>query len=160
MERIEKLFPRYDETGKAIIHRAYLIAEQALKEQKRSNGEPFLEHPIAVARIACDEIGLSAECIAAVFLHEATRFFPETDIESAGFGKDVYTIVDGLNKISTIKPKDTRLEAENYKKLIVSYSRDPRVTVLKIADRLEVMRSLDMFPKASRERKVLETMML
>ena len=160
MERIEKLFPRYDETGKAIIHRAYLIAEQALKEQKRSNGEPFMEHPIAVARIACDEIGLSAECIAAVFLHEATRFFPETDIESAGFGKDVYTIVDGLNKISTIKPKDTRLEAENYKKLIVSYSRDPRVTVLKIADRLEVMRSLDMFPKASRERKVLETMML
>ena len=160
MERIEKLFPRYDETGKAIIHRAYLIAEQALKEQKRSNGEPFMEHPIAVARIACDEIGLSAECIAAVFLHEATRFFPETDIESAGFGKDVYTIVDGLNKISTIKPKDTRLEAENYKKLIVSYSRDPRVTVLKIADRLEVMRSLDMFPKASRERKVMETMML
>ena len=79
---------------------------------------------------------------------------------SAGFGKDVYTIVDGLNKISTIKPKDTKLEAENYKKLIVSYSKDPRVTVLKIADRLEVMRSLDMFPKLSRERKVLETMML
>ena len=72
----------------------------------------------------------------------------------------MYTIVDGLNKISTINPKDTRLEAENYKKLIVSYSRDPRVTILKIADRLEVMRSLDMFPKLSRERKVLETMML
>ncbi|MDE5732423.1 MAG: TGS domain-containing protein, partial [Bacteroidales bacterium] len=70
------------------------------------------------------------------------------------------TIVDGLNKISTIKPKDTRLEAENYKRLIVSYSKDPRVTVLKIADRLEVMRSLDMFPKLSRERKILETMML
>jgi GTP pyrophosphokinase len=85
---------------------------------------------------------------------------PETDITSAGFGKDVYTIVDGLNKIATINPKDTRLEAENYKRLIVSYSKDPRVTVLKIADRLEVMRSLDMFPKASRERKVLETMML
>ena len=113
-----------------------------------------------MAKIACDEIGLSAECIAAVFLHEATRFFPETDIRSAGFGKDVYTIVDGLNKISTIKPKDTRLEAELYKKLIVSYSRDPRVTVLKIADRLEVMRSLDMFPKLSRERKILETQML
>ena len=160
MERIERLFPRYDETGKAMIYKAFRIAEEALKEQTRSNGNPFIEHPIAVARIACDEIGLSAECIAAVFLHEATRFFPETDITSAGFGKDVYTIVDGLNKISTIKPKDTRLEAENYKKLIVSYSKDPRVTVLKIADRLEVMRSLDMFPKLSRERKVLETMML
>ena len=157
---IDELFPRYDETGKELVLRAYEIADKALKEQTRSNGHPFIEHPVAVARIACDEIGLSAECIAAVFLHEATRFFPETDIMSAGFGKDVYTIVDGLNKISTIKPKDTKLEAENYKKLIVSYSRDPRVTVLKIADRLEVMRSLDMFPKLSRERKILETMML
>ena len=160
MEQIERLFPRYDDQGKNIIYKAFQIAAQALKDQTRSNGAPFMEHPIAVARIACDEIGLSAECIAAVFLHEATRFFPETDIASGEFGKDVYTIVEGLNMISTIKPKDTRLEAENYKKLIVSYSRDPRVTVLKIADRLEVMRSLDMFPKLSRERKVLETMML
>ena len=151
---------RYDQAGQDLILKAYNIASEALKGQTRGNGQPFIEHPVAVAKIACDEIGLSAECIAAVFLHEATRFFPETDIRSAGFGKDVYTIVDGLNKISTIKPKDTRLEAELYKKLIVSYSRDPRVTVLKIADRLEVMRSLDMFPKLSRERKILETQML
>ena len=160
MERIHELYPRYDEAGLNMIQSAYEIASKALKEHTRSNGSPFIEHPDAVARIAYEEIGLSAECIAAVYLHEATRFFPETDIMSAGFGKDVYTIVDGLNKISTIKPKDTKLEAENYKKLIVSYSKDPRVTVLKIADRLEVMRSLDMFPKLSRERKVLETMML
>lgn len=113
-----------------------------------------------MAKIAYDEIGLPAECIAAVYLHEAMRFAPETDISTGNFGKDVLTMVDGLNKISTIKPKDTRLEAENYKKLIVSYSKDPRVTVLKIADRLEVMRSLDNFPKLSRERKILETMML
>ena len=160
MDRFDELYPRYDEGGKEMIRSAYSIAAEALKEHKRSNGNPFIEHPDAVASIAYEEIGLSAECIAAVYLHEATRFFPETDITSAGFGKDVYTIVDGLNKISTIKPKDTKLEAENYKKLIVSYSKDPRVTVLKIADRLEVMRSLDMFPKLSRERKVLETMML
>ena len=160
MNRTEELFPRYDEAGRQMISKAYDIAAEALKDHKRSNGHPFIEHPDAVAMIAYEEIGLSAECIAAVYLHEATRFFPETDIISGSFGKDVYTIVDGLNKISTINPKDTRLEAENYKKLIVSYSRDPRVTVLKIADRLEVMRSLDMFPKLSRERKVLETMML
>lgn len=157
---ITNIFPRYDQAGQDLILKAYNIASEALKGETRGNGQPFIEHPVAVAKIACDEIGLSAECIAAVFLHEATRFFPETDIRSAGFGKDVYTIVDGLNKISTIKPKDTRLEAELYKKLIVSYSRDPRVTVLKIADRLEVMRSLDMFPKLSRERKILETQML
>lgn len=160
MDRIYELYPRYDENGHQMIRSAYGIASMALKDHTRSNGNPFIEHPDAVAKIAYEEIGLSAECIAAIYLHEATRFFPETDITSAKFGKDVYTIVDGLNKISTINPKDTRLEAENYKKLIVSYSRDPRVTVLKIADRLEVMRSLDMFPKLSRERKVLETMML
>ncbi len=157
---IKDIYPRFDEAGHEMIGRAYAIASEALKEHTRSNGAPFIEHPDAVAKIAYEEIGLSAECIAAVYLHEATRFHPETDIASAKFGKDVYTIVDGLNKISTINPKDTRLEAENYKKLIVSYSKDPRVTVLKIADRLEVMRSLDMFPKLSRERKVLETMML
>ena len=89
MERIEKLFPRYDENGKAMIYKAFKIAEESLADRKRSNDAPFIEHPMAVARIACDEIGLSAECIAAVFLHEATRFFPETDIMSAGFGKDV-----------------------------------------------------------------------
>ena len=160
MKRIDELFPRYDEAGRSLISKAYAIAEQTLAEMTRGNGKPFIEHPDAVAHIADEEIGLPAECIAAVYLHEAVRFRPETDITSAGFGKDVLTIVDGLNKISTINPKDTRLEAENYKRLIVSYSTDPRVTVLKIADRLEVMRSLDMFPKTSRERKVLETMML
>ena len=160
MEQIEKLFPRYDSEGKALIKKAYDIAAQSLEDLKRSNGKPFIEHPDAVAKIADEEIGLSAECIAAVYLHEAVRFKPETDIMCHGFGQDVLTIVDGLNKISTINPKDTRLEAENYKRLIVSYSKDPRVTVLKIADRLEVMRSLEMFPKTSRERKVLETMML
>ena len=160
MERIDELFPRYDEAGKSLISKAYNIAAEALAGLKRGNGKPLVEHPDAVAKIVDEEIGLSAECIAAIYLHEAVRFRPETDIDSAGFGKDVYTIVDGLNKISTINPKDTRLEAENYKRLIVSYSKDPRVTVLKIADRLEVMRSLEMFPKASRERKVLETMML
>lgn len=160
MEHIGISFPRFNAAGKAMIEKARSIAEAALADRRRGNGHPFIEHPDAVARIADEEIGLSAECIAAVYLHEAARFCPDTDIVSSGFGQDICTIVDGLNKISTIKPKDTRLEAENYKRLIVSYSKDPRVTVLKIADRLEVMRSLDLFPKASRERKVLETMML
>ena len=160
MDFIDELFSRYDDNGREMVRSAYRIASEVLKDTFRSNGHPFIEHPEAVAKIVYDEIGLSAECVAAVYLHEATRFFPETDINAAGFGKDVYTMVEGLNKISTINPKDTRLEAENYKRLIVSYSTDPRVTVIKIADRLEVMRSLDMFPKPSRERKVLETMML
>ena len=161
MDTIDELFPSFDEKGKGLIREAYSIAEKALEGQTRGNGKPFIGHPVGVAKIAADEIGLPAECVAAVFLHEAMRFHPETDIVSGHtFGKDVLTMVDGLNKISTIKPKDTRLEAENYKKLIVSYSKDPRVTVLKLADRLEVMRSLEIFPKLSRERKILETLML
>ena len=161
MDLTDELFPNYDENGRNLIRKAYGIASEALADHTRGNGKPFIEHPVNVARIAADEIGLPAECIAAIFLHEAQRFHPETDIMAGeDFGKDVRTMVDGLNRISTIKPKDTKLEAENYKRLIVSYSKDPRVTVLKLADRLEVMRSLDIFPKLSRERKILETLML
>ena len=141
-----------------IVQRARAIAYQALRDDLRSNGHPFIEHADGVVRIVSDEIGLGFECLAAVYLHEATRFHPEVDI--SGFPEEILKMVDGLNQIATIRPKDTRLEAENYKKLIVQYSADPRVTVLKIADRLEVMRNLYMFPKASRESKILETLML
>ena len=176
------MFPDFSDSGKKLVRKAYAIACHSLEGQTRGNGKPFIEHPVNVAKIAADEIGLPAECIAAVFIHEAMRFqethnpaeFLAVMMKKAGlrdevpsqkeiistFGNDVLTIVDGLNKISTIKPKDTKLEADNYKKLIVSYSRDPRVTVLKLADRLEVMRTLDIFPKLSRERKILETLML
>ena len=167
-ELISEKFPQYDDAGRELVRRAYLIAAKALEGEVRSNGHDFIEHPLNVALIASDEIGLTADCIAAVFLHEATRKHPELDLRKgelcgmslSGFPEDVYTMVDGLNKIAKIKPKDTRLEAENYKKLIVQYSTDPRVTVLKLADRLEVMRNLDSFPKSSRENKLLETLML
>lgn len=148
----------YLRTMDALIEKARAVALDALKDETRYDGTPFMQHPDNVARIVADEIGLPMECVAAVYLHEATRTHKEVDISS--FPKDVRKIAEGLNKISTIKPKDTRLEAENYKKLIVQYSTDPRVVVLKIADRLEVMRSLSIFPKASREQKLLETMML
>ena len=157
----DSLFPHYSEEGRQLIRKAWQVAEEALAGVTRSNGEPFFRHPLAVAKIVANEIGLPPECVAAVFLHEATRGGKvDIDIHSLKLDESVYTMVDGLNKISTIKPKDTRLEAENYKKLIIQYSTDPRVTVLKLADRLEVMRSLSIFPKADRERKVLETLML
>ena len=160
MERIDELFPAFNDEGKALVSAAYDIACKALEGETRGNGSPFIEHAENVAKIASDEIGFGPECIAAVFLHEATRGRQDIAIPEGVFGKDILNMVDGLNKIATIKPKDTRLEAENYKKLIVSYSTDPRVIVLKLADRLEVMRSLDLFPKASRERKQLETLLL
>ena len=142
----------------SLIEKARAVAVEALKDETRYDGTPFISHPDNVAKIVSDEIGLPPECVAAVYLHEATRTHKDVDIST--FPQDVRTITDGLNKISTIKPKDTRLEAENYKKLIIQYSTDPRVVVLKIADRLEVMRSLSMFPKSSRDQKLLETTML
>ena len=154
------LFQQYSAEGRDLIRKAYDFAEKALADEVRSNGTPFFGHPLAVAKIVSDEIGLPPECVAAVFLHEAVRKGSADDIRSLKLDESVYTMVDGLNKIATIKPKDTRLEAENYKKLIIQYSTDPRVTVLKLADRLEVMRSLAIFPKSDRERKVLETLML
>ena len=141
-----------------LIEQARALAWETLKEDLRHDGSPFFGHPDNVARIVKDEIGLPDSCVAAVYLHEAARLHPEVDLRA--FPQDVLTIVDGLNKISTIKPKDTRLEAENYKRLIVQYSTDPRVTVIKIADRLEVMRQLQIFPKTSRDQKLLETLML
>lgn len=143
------------------IEQARSIAEKYLQGQTRGNGHAFIEHPDNVVRIVKDEIGLGEDSIAAVYLHEASRQHPELmDTILAEFGEDIHNIVLGLNKISQINPKDTRLEAENYKRLIVSYSKDPRVMIIKIADRLEIMRSLDFFPKASREKKSLESLLL
>lgn len=160
MEPVEKLFPQYGPDGLELIRRAAALAEEALRDEQRWNGRPFFEHPLGVAKIVADEIGLPPECIAAVFLHEATRLHPGTDIRALGFDGSVCKLVDGLNKISTINPRDTRLEAEKYKKLIIQYSTDPRVTVLKLADRLEVMRNLQACPKGTRDQKVLETLLL
>ncbi len=159
MDLVAERFPHYEPAAQDLIRRAYDLAADAFREDVRYDGSPFIEHPLGVGLIASDEIGLPAECVTAVFLHEVERMHPERP-RAAGFPDEVYTMVDGLNRISTIKPKDTQLEAENYKKLIVQYSTDPRVTVLKIADRLEVMRHLGMFPGGARERKVLETLML
>ena len=141
-----------------LITKAREVALAALKDETRYDGVPFIEHPDNVAKIVEDEIGLPEACVAAVYLHEATRV--HRDIDIGAFPADVLELTEGLNRISTIKPKDTRLEAENYKRLIVQYSTDPRAVVIKIADRLEVMRRLGMFPKGSRDQKLLETMML
>lgn len=142
-----------------LVANARNVAAEALREELRHDGvTPFIKHADGVAMIVQDEIGLPESCVAAVYLHEATRVHKDVDISA--FPADIREMVGGLNRISTIKPKDTRLEAENYKKLIIQYSSDPRVVVLKIADRLEVMRNLQMFPKTSRDQKLLETLML
>lgn len=144
------------------ILKAYNIAEEVMKDKLRENRHPFIEHPFGVACIVAEDIHLGYESVIAVFLHETIRFYPEVlqSLPKGAFSPEIIDIAKSLNKIAAIKPKETRLEAENYKRLIVSYSKDPRVMLIKIADRLDVMRNIELLPKTSQERKVTETMFL
>ena len=160
-ESLNKVMEHYSAPQRELVEKAYTYACKELEGQLRGNGHPFIEHPLGVALIVANEIGLMHEALAAVFLHEATRGNGERLQEIAkSYPQEVITMVEGLNKISGITPKDTKLQAESYRKLIVSYSKDPRVTLIKLADRLEIMRNLDIFPKSSIMRKVTETIML
>lgn len=143
------------------VNKAFEAAKQALEGIFRSDGTPFLRHAEAVAAIIKDEIGLTGESIAGMYLHEATRAEASLNPQfRKDFPVEVCNIAESLNKISGIKPKETGLQADNYRKLIVSYSADPRVTLIKLADRLEIMRSLDHFTKSKQTVKATETLML
>lgn len=160
-ERLGNIAVNCTAEQKEILERAYNLAKKELEGQQRGNGHPFIEHPVGVAKIVAEEMGLMPEAVVAVFLHEATRGNdPLLQQVAKEYPQEVITMVGGLNKISGITPKDTGLQAENYRKLIVSYSKDPRVTLIKLADRLEIMRHLELFPKSSIKRKVTETIML
>lgn len=161
-ETLKAILDIYSPQQQEQILKAYRIAEGVMKDKLRENRHPFIEHPLGVARIVAEDIHLGYESVIAVFLHETIRFYPEAlqDLPKNSLAPDIMEMARSLNKIAAIKPKETRLEAENYKRLIVSYSRDPRVMLIKIADRLEVMRNIDLLPKASQERKVTETMFL
>ena len=94
-----------------MLEQARSIALEVLRDETRSDGSPFIGHPDGVVALVRDEIGLPEECQAAIYLHEATRCHPEVPLDA--FPEDVRQMVEGLNLISGIKPRDTRLEAEN-----------------------------------------------
>ena len=156
---IHKICAEYSDDQARIIEAAYTLAREALKGRTRSNNHPFLEHVTGVASIVSREIGLDASSTAAVFLHEASRDNPEL---LGQFHEDdtAVSLASSLNRISQIKPRDTKLEADRYRKLIASYSPDARVFIIKLADRLEVMRNLSIFSKSDQARKNAETMLL
>ena len=127
-----------------IITKAYNFAKQAHKGVKRRSGEPYIMHPIAVAQIACSEIGLGSTSICAALLHDVVEDTDYTveDIENL-FGAKVAQIVDGLTKISGgIFGDRASAQAENFKKLLLTMNDDIRVILIKIADRLHNMRTL------------------
>ena len=159
--KLESILEKYPQQEQELVLKAYNIAKEVLADMKRGNEKPFMEHPLGVAAIVANEIGLMPDAIAAVFLHEASRQKPEIMPElRKQYSQEIITMVEGLNNISSITPKETQLQAEKYRKLIISYSVDPRVTLIKLADRLEIMRNLDIFPKSSIMRKITETIML
>ncbi|MBR6661480.1 MAG: bifunctional (p)ppGpp synthetase/guanosine-3',5'-bis(diphosphate) 3'-pyrophosphohydrolase [Bacteroidales bacterium] len=161
-KRVVRIAESYQsEQDKELIIKSFQLTEDAVKDMTRGNGKPFIEHPIGVAEIVCFDLGLGATSVITLFIHEATRFKPELlDSIESDYSKEIKDMVIGLNKIAMINPNDTKLEAENYRKLIISYSKDPRVTLIKLADRLEVMRNIDLIKKSSQMKKVTETMFL
>ena len=127
-----------------IITKAFNFARQAHKGVRRMSGEPYIMHPITVAQIACEEMGLGSTSICSALLHDVVEDTDYTveDIENI-FGPKIAQIVDGLTKISGgIFGEQASAQAENFKKLLLTMSDDIRVILIKICDRLHNMRTL------------------
>jgi GTP pyrophosphokinase len=168
--KLQEILSDFSEREKRMVLSAYEAAAEALQGKMRSNSSPFIEHPLSVAHIVCKEIGLRADAATATLLHEANRFqahhaselnkTPLLESFRAEYPHDIIEIVEGLNNISNVQLQETNLDEERYRKLIISYSTDPRVILIKLADRLEVMRTISILPPAKRTKKLMETMML
>ncbi|WP_026777441.1 bifunctional (p)ppGpp synthetase/guanosine-3',5'-bis(diphosphate) 3'-pyrophosphohydrolase [Polaribacter sp. Hel_I_88] len=145
---------------KELIRKAFDIAVDAHSKQRRKTGEPYIFHPIAVAKIVAMEIGLGAVSIAAALLHdvvEDTEYTVE-DIEHL-FGETIARIVNGLTKISRLnKEQNASIQAENFRKMLLTLNDDVRVILIKIADRLHNMQTMDAMPADKQVKIASETL--
>ena len=152
---------RTDKADKKNIRKAFDLAVHAHKDMRRKSGEPYIYHPIAVARIAAKEIGLGTTSIICALLHDVVE---DTDytlghIEKL-FGKKVSKIIDGLTKIQDVFDKNVSMQAENFRKMLLTLSDDVRVILIKLADRLHNMRTLDNMTKTKQLKIASETLYL
>ena len=140
------------------IKKAFEIALDAHKDQRRKSGEPYIFHPIAVAKIVANELGLGATSIACALLHDVIEDSDYTyeDLEKI-FSKKVADIVNGLTKISVMNNQNISVQSENYRKLLLTLSNDFRVILIKIADRLHNMRTLDSMRPDKQKKIAAET---
>lgn len=140
--------PRLKDGDIKLIKKAFLIAQEAHKDVRRKSGEPYIYHPLEVAQICVDEIGLGTTSIVCALLHDVVED-TETKLEdiSGQFGEKVAQIIDGLTKIKSVMGKGASEQAENFKKLLLTISEDMRVVLVKIADRLHNMRTLESMTK-------------
>ena len=143
-----------------LIRLAFNTSVDAHKNQRRKSGEPYVFHPIAVAKIVASKIGLDATCIAAALLHDVIEDteYNESKIQKL-FGKTISKIVVGLTKISKLKKeKDISLQAENFRKMLLTLNDDVRVILIKIADRLHNMRTLEVLSSEKQIKIASETL--
>jgi GTP pyrophosphokinase len=129
---------------KSILRQAFELAAEAHKTMRRKSGEPYILHPIAVAKICVEEIGLGVTSSVAALLHDTVEDTEITlqDIER-DFGPEISKLVDGLTKISNVIDVNASKQAENFKKILLTLTDDPRVILIKLADRLNNMRTLE-----------------
>lgn len=144
-----------------LIKRAFTLALEAHKDMRRKSGEPFIFHPLSVAEICVEEIGLGTTSIVAALIHDVVE---DTDIELADvermFGKKIAKIVDGLTKVSGVFEYGTSQQAENFRKMLFTLSEDVRVILIKLADRLHNMRTLESMPRPKQLKIASETIYL
>ena len=156
---LDKINENYGENDRQLLLKAYHYAEEMHKNQKRASGEPYFTHPCAVAEILID-LGMDTPSVAAAFLHDVIEDTPATaeDIRQ-NFGDEILTLVEGVTKLDKIRFQTREEEdAENFRKIFVAMANDVRVIIIKLADRLHNMRSLNFLSKERQQRIARETL--
>lgn len=150
--------PTLQKGDKQMIRKAFDMALESHKDMRRKSGEPYIYHPIAVAQIAAEEIGLGTTSIVCALLHDVVE---DTDVSLLDielvFGKKVSKIIDGLTKISGIFDPNSSIQAENFRKMLLTLADDVRVILIKLADRLHNMRTMDFMPRDKQLKIASET---
>lgn len=158
---LRKAKPVLKEGDAKLIKKAFTIALEAHKDMRRKSGEPFIFHPLAVAHICVEEIGLGTTSIISALLHDVVE---DTDIELADiermFGAKITRIIDGLTKIRGVFEYGSSQQAENFRKMLFTLSEDVRVILIKLADRLHNMRTLASMPRNKQLKVASETIYL
>ncbi len=155
---LRALRPSLGKGDKELIRLAFDMSMEAHKDMRRKTGEPYILHPLAVAQICAEEIGLGPLAIVCALLHDTVEDTHLTleDVKNS-FGEKAASIVDGLTKISGVFDKGTSLQAENFRKMLLTLSDDIRVILIKLADRLHNMRTLDSMPRDKQLKIASET---
>ena len=157
---IDNSYQKISSKGQKIIYQSLVIAYNGHDGQMRKSGEPYIYHPIEVAKIVAEDIGLDYVSIASAILHDVVE---DTSISlddlNESVGLDISRIVDGLTKISTLKKnEDYSVQAENYRKMLLTLHNDIRVILIKTADRLHNMRTIDFLSKAKQDQMASESL--